>query len=245
MPGLRLTAEAGGTYKTYPDAPFVDTALASGGLGLEARLGEFTLNLGAGSRFVWLDDAENSMLLTGDLGLSRALGDLWRGGLNLRYGQLRYEAPLTIQDSDQLYAGLFFSGGFAALPRTQFLVAVTGGEDEADISGSPYGRKIAGARLSVSQMLGSSLSLSLSGALLDSDYPDDFVFPDPSASSGFVTSKRDDQQVSGSLALTWALPWSQGLSLRTQVTAVTNDSTIPLYEYDRMDAGLSVRKEFR
>ena len=117
--------------------------------------------------------------------------------------------------------------------RTQLSLAATAGVEEADQTGSPFGRDLAGLRAGLSFLLTPRFTLSTGIAGLRSDY--DGVF---------FGQTREDTQGSAQLGWAWRAGWLGGGALRGQLLYVNNDSDIPLYNYERWDAGLSLRKEF-
>ena len=56
---------------------------------------------------------------------------------------------------------------------------------------------------------------------------------------------RSDDQLIGTLGYDWARWRALGWTVRAQLNYIDNSSNVALYDYDRIDAGLSVRREFR
>ena len=233
-PSLRATGDAGGLYRTYPQARFVDSAMGRLAGGLEARLGKFTLSSALSTQLALLDGEENNRLYALDLALSLPVAELWRVGAGTRFGQLRFKGPLAIQDVNQLVGGFFATGRIADLTRTQFLAALTAGKEQAQQAGSPFGRKLVGLRFSVNHDLREDLALFASTAGLQADYD-----------RPFFSLPRKDKQWSASAGINWRTAVWSGLGISTQLTVVNNDSDVALYKYKRFEAGVTVRKEFK
>ena len=233
-PGWRLTGDVDALYKAYPDASFVDTTAYGVGGGFDVRLGSVTASLGVGGQWVALDGEENHQLLSVDTGFLHAAGERWQWGLNLRHAQNRYhQAVLEIQDVDQTVGGASLLARLGASGRTQLSFAATAGVEDAEQPGSPFGRDLLGLRAGLSFQLTPRFALSTGLAGLQSDYD-----------GLFFGQNREDQQASAQFGWAWRAAWLGGGALRGHVLYVNNDSDVSLYDYERWDAGLSLRKEF-
>lgn len=230
-PAWRVLGDAQAGYRGNPDASFVDSQVARAGGGVEWRPGRVTLSLAPGFTYVMLDGEENHQLLAADGAATWDLEDT-RVSINLRYGQQRYADALSVQDVDSLLYGA--SAQTTLGPRLQLVSALTLGTEEAVEDLSPFGRDLVGARVAAAIDLGNGHAVILAGSSLSSDYDGTFF--------GMV---RTDDQIGGSLAYEWAGWRARGWSLRLQASYVDNASTVALYDYDRLDAGLLLRREFR
>jgi hypothetical protein len=151
--------------------------------------------------------------------------------LNLRASQTRHADGLEILDVDTLITGVAVQ--YAAAPRTKLVTVLTFGTDDAVEAGSPYGRDLFGGRVGAIFEFGRGHALVASLASVSSSY--DGTFP----------GNRDDDQLGATLGYEWGRWRVRGWTVRTQLNYVDNRSTVALYDYDRLDAGVSVRKEFR
>jgi len=61
----------------------------------------------------------------------------------------------------------------------------------------------------------------------------------------FFGETRSDEQFSAALGYEWGAWRARGWSVRVQASYVDNASTVALYDYDRVDAGLALRREFK
>jgi outer membrane protein len=231
-PGWRFLGTADGSYRANPDASFVDSQALRIGGGVEWRPGAVELRLQPSYAAVWLDGEDNHAVTAVDAaGLWHRLRGQW--SLNLRAGQTRYADGLEVLDVDTLLLGLAGQYRPAAAPRTQWFGVLTYGTDDAVEPGSPFGRDLAGARAGVVLSLAQGHAVMASLAGLTGDY--DGQFP----------GRRRDDQFGASLGYEWGAWRASGWTLRAHLNYVDNHSTVALYDYDRFDAGLSVRKEFQ
>lgn len=227
--GWRFLGTADASYRANPDASFVDSQALRVGAGVEWRPAAVELRLQPSYATVMLDGEENHDVAAVD---TAAVWHKEQGqaSLNLRASQTRYTENLDILDVDTLLLGLAGQYRPIGAPRTQWFGVLTLGTDDAVEGGSPYGRDLLGGRVGLVLILGSGQAAMVSLAGLSSDYDSD--------------SRRDDQ-LGATLGYEWGVWRPLGWTLRAQVNYVDNQSTVALYDYDRLDAGVSVRKEFR
>lgn len=232
-PSWRALGHGLASYRGNPDASFVDAQVLRLGGGLEWQPGRWTVSLLPGATYAMLDGQENHQLLGADGGAAYGFDD-GQIGLTLRYAQQRYTDELAVQDIDTLLYGLSTQTRLAAWPRLQLGAAVTAGADEAVEESSPFGRDLLGVRVSALIDVGRGSVVFLSLTDLDSDF-DGAFFGEP----------RADEQFSGVLGCEFGGWRGTGWTVRAQASYVDNASTVELYDYDRLDAGLSLRKEFK
>lgn len=233
-PAWRVLGQGAASYRANPDASFVDSQVLRAGGGLEWRPNRWTVALLPNGAYAMLDGAENHQLLAADGSAAYAFDDA-QLALNVRYAQQRYVEALALQDIDTLLYGLSTQVRLRALPRVLLTGAATAGGDEAVSPGSPFGRDLLGLRVGATVDLGAGSAVTITAASLASDY--DGLF--------FTLQPRTDEQLSGAVAFESGLWREAGWRLRLQASYVDNASTVALYDYDRIDAGLSVRKEFK
>lgn len=233
-PGLRLIGDVGGLYKAYPDATFVNTTLGRLSAGVEGQLGVWTVGGQFGGQLLMLDGESNHNNLGLEFSSSRAAGEFWRVGASLRQGWQRFADGLEVQDVNQTYLGVYGQGRVESLPRLQLTLAATTGKDRAQQANSPFGRQLSGLRANAGWILGPNTTLLFSVAAVQSDYD-----------GLFFGQVREDRQTSASLGLDWRGLAAQGWNVRAQLASTQQDSDLSLYEYDRVDAGVNLRKEFK
>ena len=232
-PAWRAVGNALASYRANPDASFVDSQVVRLGGGVEWRPGPWTLSLLPSGSYAMLDGEENHQLLAADGATAYNFGDT-QLTVNLRYAQQRYAEVLAVQDIDTVLYGLSTQSRSPLLPRVQFGAAVTAGTDEAIETGSPFGRDVFGIRAGAFVDVGRGSVVSVSLANLEAEY-DGAFFGEP----------RTDDQFSAAIGFESGAWRATGWRLRLQASFIDNASTVALYDYDRIDAGLAVRKEFK
>lgn len=230
-PGWRLLGTADGSYRANPDASFVDSQALRVAGAVEWRPGAVELRLQPSYATVLLDGEDNHAVTAVDAsGVWQRERGQW--SLNARGGQTRYAEGLEILDVDTLLLGVAAQYRPVSAPRTQWFGVLTLGAEDAVETGSQYGRDLVGGRVGLAVNVAPAHAVMVSLAALGSDYDD---FP----------GGRSDDQFGGTVGYEYGAWRSRGWMLRAQLNYVDNQSTVALYDYDRLDAGVSVRKEFR
>jgi tetratricopeptide (TPR) repeat protein len=232
-PSWRALGHGLASYRGNPDASFVDSQVARLGGGLEWHPNRWTLALLPSGTYAMLDGQENHQVLAADGGATYAFEE-GQIGLSLRYAQQRYTDALAVQDIDTFLYGLSTQTRLSFWPRLQVGAALTAGTDEAIEQSSPFGRDLIGVRASAVLDLGRGSVVFVSLTDLDSDF-DGAFFGEP----------RSDEQFHGVLGYEFSGWRASGWTARVQASYVDNASTVDLYDYDRLDAGVSLRKEFK
>jgi tetratricopeptide (TPR) repeat protein len=233
-PGWRLLGTGNAGYRGNPDASFVDSQVLRLAGGVEWRPGAVEFSLQPNFAMVLLDGEDNHQLLGVDAAGTWHASDRSQLSFNLRNSQARYADGLEVLDVDTLALGIASQYTPASMPRVQLAAAVTFGGDDAVEAGSPYGRDLAGGRLGATLGFGRGHTLQASVASVSSDYD-----------GLFFGGTREDDQLGVSLGYEWGGLRGRGWTLRAQASYVDNSSTVTLYDYGRLDVGVSARKEFR
>ena len=215
------------SYRSNPDADFVDAGVVSGFGGFNWRRESFFGRLGADAYWASRDGDSNENWAAADLLLGGRLSDRWDLTLNLRSGALRHRNSIEILDVDRTLATLGFA--YRPTPSSVINLSIVAGQDDERVSGSPYGNDKNGARFSFRAPMGRAFVFASIGSL-ESDY-DGLFFGGP----------RKDTQNNVLLQVEFRDVWSDGLSLIPRLRYVNNDSDIALYEYDRTEVGLTLR----
>jgi FimV-like protein len=232
-PAWRVVGNGTAAYRGNPDAGFVDSQALSVAAGLEWRPSQLEFSLRPNYVYAMLDGEDNHTVVSVDAAATWHFEQA-QVSLNVRDGQTRFVDELSVLDVDTLVYGLAAQYSTLSMPRLQFLGAVTMGTDDAVESNSSFGRDLTGGRVGVIADFGGGHAVLLSVASLKSEYD-----------GNYFGASRDDDQLGGTLGYEWGGLRSLGWTLRAQVNYVENSSNVALYDYDRIDAGLSVRKEFR
>lgn len=229
----RLLGNAQAGYRSNPDASFVDSQVARVGGGLEWRPAAWAISLQPNLTYAMLDGEENHQALGVDAAATWSGSATNQASMSLRYAQQRYADTLEVLDVDTLLYGIALQT--AVSPRLQLVSALTAGTDEAVQTGSPFGRDLFGARTGLVANLGNGHALTLTASHLSADY--DGLY--------FLSMARSDDQFGGSIAYEWSALRAAGWTVGAQVNYVDNGSTVDLYDYDRIEAGVSLRRELQ
>src|SRR5205085_2557306 len=93
-----------------------------------------------------------------------------------------------------------------------------------------------------------SVLVSVSAAALRSEFEGEFPTGEAVNNGGvleFPTAPRHDTQYSAKIGLDWKDFPARYWGIGTQVTYIKNRSSLSLFEYDRVDASVMLRREFR
>lgn len=167
----------------------------------------------------------------------------WRRTLNERnqftlfgqYSVLRYPNPrLTPNDVNQTLAGGGWTHVLDAASRATVSLGGYAGY-EREVGGRVDGdRKLYGVRVSGQMGIGAQIDLYASAAAQRGDYREENPL--------FLTLRAERQyDVAAGLAWRFAKDWS----LRPQLTYTRNKANITLYDYDRIEASLTLRRDFK
>ncbi len=225
------------SYRLNPDARFVDQALVSLGTAGQKSWGATRATLGASGYYSWLDGSPQALSAGLDLGLARQLGPNWELASVARLGSLRYQQDdLEVLDVDRylgtlslVRAGLGTAGG-------RMGVSALFGTDAATANDSPYGNDRLGGRFFTGWPLGTRGSLFFDAGYLVTDYdsPPDFFGED-----------REDRQWTAALSTEYRDWPARGYTLVPTLRFTNTDSTVSLYEYDRLELGVYLRRSKR
>lgn len=228
--GLRLS------HRLNPDADFIDQSIASLGsaLGWAGARGRATA--GVSGYYSLLDGEDHEWGAALDLGTGRRLGDNWDIGLALRGGPVRYEnEQLLILETDRYLGALTLTrlniGGRAA----RMGVSILGGRDD-ERQGSPYGNERRGARLTAGWTISPRAGMYVEAGFLRTEYDD---------TPGFFGVDREDEETSGLIATEFQGWPGRGWTLSPRLRYVQHDSNVTLYEYDRWEASVYLRRSYR
>lgn len=232
----RLATQARIGHRWNPDAGFVDQTIASLDTTLRVGDGPTTFSIGGGGYYGLLDGDSHHWGAALDLALSHDFGDGWRATGLLRAGILRYDnqfSSLSPLEVNQQLAGFSLQ---RAAGTGYFGVTLFAGTDDPRESGSAYGNDRLGIRLQAGSQLASGHGLGVQFGYQEVDYDDTPGF--------FGTDRSDDNwfaAITGEIR-DWPVA---GMALVPRLTWYNNDSNIPLYQYNRIEFGLTLRRSFR
>jgi hypothetical protein len=231
---LATRARIGQRWNT--DAEFVNQTVASLDTTLHVGSGPTVFSIGGGGYYGLLDGDAHHWGANIDLALSRDFGDGWRTTGLLRAGTLRYDdefSSLSVMEVDQLQGA--FSLQHAGMAG-HFGMTVFAGTDDPRESGSAYGNDRLGLHLQAGTTNSVGHGAQVQFGYQEIDYDD---------TPGFFGADRTDDVWFAAIAgeiRDWPVA---GMSLMPRVAWYQNDSSIPLYEYDRIEFGLTLRRSFR
>lgn len=221
------------SHRANPDASFIDQTIASLSSGFVWAVGGTHYNVGADGYAGWLDGEDHEHGVNLNLGASHRFGD-YEAGLSLRGGAVEYEQPaLQILDVDRYLAGLSFTRLNIGEQSGRIGVALLGGSDDAKHSGSPYGNDRYGARAFASWLLRPQSSIYVELSYMSTDYDGTFFGAD-----------RSDDLLGATVAFDFQNFPAAKWSVAPRVRYMKSDSSIALYQYDRVEAVIYIRRNF-
>jgi len=231
---LATRARAGQRWNT--DASFVNQTTVSLDTTLRVGSGPTVFSIGGGGYYGLLDGDAHHWGASVDVALSHDFGDGWRTTGMLRAGTLRYDdqfSSLSVMEVDQELAALSLQ---RAVEAGYFGMTVFAGTDDPRESGSAYANDRLGVQLQAGSQNASGLGAQFQFGYQEVDYD---------ATPGFFGTDRSDDvwyaAVAGELR-DWPVA---GMQLVPRIALYKNDSNIALYQYDRIELGLTLRRSFR
>lgn len=224
------------THRANTDASFVDQTVAFAGASYVFKLGETRATIGVNGFNGWLDGAQQQSSGNVELGVSRLLSErleisaLVRGGV-LEYDQSAYQ----VLDVDRYLGGVALTRFGLRNGSARIGAALLAGRDEARRAGSPFSNDKFGARLFAGIALRPRSTLY--GELLYLDTQFDGL--------GFFGMQRHDQQLLafvGFDAENWPV---RNWTVSPQIRYTDNRSNVSLFDYDRVEAMIFVRRLFQ
>jgi tetratricopeptide (TPR) repeat protein len=221
------------THRANTDASFIDQTVATLGTGLVWVRGPKRYTAGIDGYQGWLQGENHERGVNLNVSAARRFGE-YEAALSLRGGTLEYESrSLDILDANRYLAGLAVTRLNIGQRSARLGAALLLGKDDASTAGSPYGNDRYGARLYASWLIQSQSSVYFELSQMTSDYDGQF----------FGGGRKDDL-LAVSVALDLqdfpAAKWSVAPRMRY----MKSDSDVPLYEYDRFEAVVYIRRSF-
>jgi tetratricopeptide (TPR) repeat protein len=221
------------THRANQDASFIDQTVVSLGTGFVWARGNMRYNAGIDAYQGWLDGENHERGVNLNVGGARRFGD-YEAALSLRGGMLEYESPaLTILDADRYLAGFALTRLNIGANSGRIGAAVVVGKDETSESSSPYGTDRHGAKLYASWLIQSQSSVYFELSDMTSDYD-----------GLFFGSRRKDELFAATVSFDFQNFPSSGWSIAPRVRYMKNASDVSLYDYDRFEAVVYVRRSF-
>lgn len=223
--GWFLGARAG--HRGNPDASFVDATLINGIAAYQWRRGAFFGRVGGDAYNAWRDGDSNESYGGIDVLLGRSVAADWDLSLGIRGGAVRFADTIEVLDVNRLLYSVAAAWRFSSLGSLR--IEAIGGQDSEQQPGSPYGNSKFGGRLSLAAPMGDHI-FSASIGHLASDYD-----------GLFFGLAREDRQFDSLAQIEFRNVVADGISLIPRVRYIDNSSDIDLYDYDRLEIGLTLR----
>lgn len=230
-PDTQLLLSARMDHRSNPSTHFVDASNVDLGIGWTYKSGQHTFSVAANKIFSWLDREQQK----DDTGVSASyvnqLNDAWTLLAFARYSEVRFdESALQVQDVDRLTYGLTLSQAFSTAVLN---VTLTGGGDDADQSTSPFSLDTYGITVSNTWYRPSGRAYFIDASYTDTEYDDQFF--------GF---DRDDELTAFSVGATLNKFPTNDWVTTIKVAWSEKDSTLTLYEFDRVETGITLQRVF-
>ena len=232
-PRFRWFGSGRANTRQFSDADELSTVHFGLGTGLGYRRGDWQTSLRFNASQLLVDGEENNDYVSASLGWAHSGASFWTWRAQAQYGQVRYD-EVSIRDVDQVLLALGATRRLNWIYGAELGMDLIGGVDEAVEDGSPNGRDIVGVSLSGILQFTPRWQASLSSHYLLAEYDGLFV-------SGL---EREDQQLSTEIAVSFSDNRWRNWSLRAGALFVDNSSDVELFDYDRLDATLSLRRLF-
>lgn len=221
-------------HRANTDASFVDQSISSLSSTAIWLHDLYRFSGGVDGYVGWLDGSNHERGVNVNLGASRQFGANYEGAVTLRAGSLVYrDEALRILDTNRYLAGIsvtrFNLGERGARVGATLLL----GADDARHAGSPYGNDRYGVRLFGSMAV-------LPNAVAYAELSEMSTRYDGT----FFGGKRDDDQLALTLAADVQDFPARRWTLTPRLRYMKSDSNISLYEYDRFEAVVYLRRGF-
>jgi outer membrane protein len=233
-PTFGIVSNLGLMHRANTDASFVDQSVSSLASSAVWLRGEYRLSGGVDGYVGWLDGDNHEHGVNLNIGASRQFGSDYEGALSLRAGRLEYrEEALSILDTDRYLAGVSLTRFNLGWRGARVGATLLLGKDDVKQPGSPYGNDRYGVRVFGSMTLLPNITAYTEISEMSTRYD-----------GSFFGSKRNDDQLSLTLAADLQDFPARRWTLTPRLRYMKNDSNVSLYEYDRFEAVVYLRRGF-
>jgi tetratricopeptide (TPR) repeat protein len=221
------------THRANTDASFIDQTVVAGSSTFVWGQGATRFNAGVDGYQGWLDGENHERGVNLNLGASRRFAD-YEGAISLRGGRLDYaQSNLEILDADRYLAGFALTRLNIGANSGRVGAALLVGKDEARQAGSPYSNDRYGAKVFASWLIQSQSSVYVELSDMVSDYD-----------GQFFGSSRKDKLLAATVSMDFQNFPSAKWSVAPRIRYMKSDSDVSLYEYDRIEAVVYIRRSF-
>lgn len=154
-------------------------------------------------------------------------------GIFARIGAIDYVDEFDIKDSAQIVGGVSWIHVLGLSSRPSLITTLIFGEDDPDISTSPYARTFSGVRFTAAAAMTHQLNLFASIGSTSSSYEGEFFG---------IPDDREDDFSQLTLGMNWR--FDKNWSFKALLNQSENSSNIDLFDYDRTELMLIARSDF-
>ena len=228
-PSSQVLFNARVDHRANPSVHFVDASNIDLGAAWSWKSGESAASIAANSLFSALDGGYNKR----DIGVMgtyvRQISDSWTVAGFVRGGAIRFEeAALAIRDVDQVLYGLSLSQDYKS---AQMSFSLTGNTDDAVDAGEQFSADGYGVRFTNNWYRKGGSVIFLDASATKTEYDTQFFGLD-----------REDDLYAVTLGSAWSQFPSKGWVTTLNLNYSVKDSTVSLYEFDRLEVGVTLRK---
>ena len=228
-PSSQVLFNARVDHRANPSVHFVDASNIDLGAAWSWKSGESAASIAANSLFSALDGGYNKR----DIGVMgtyvREISDSWTVAGFVRGGAIRFEeAALAIRDVDQVLYGLSLSQDYKS---AQMSISLTGNTDDAVDAGEQFSADGYGVRFTNNWYRKGGSVIFLDASATKTEYDTQFFGLD-----------REDDLYAVTLGSAWSQFPSKGWVTTLNLNYSVKDSTVSLYEFDRLEVGVTLRK---
>ena len=228
-PSSQVLFNARADHRANPSTHFVDASNIDLGAAWSWKSGESAASIAANTLFSALDGEFNKR----DIGVmgtyARELSDSWTMTGFVRGGAIRFEEPaLEIRDVDQVLYGLSLSQDFKS---AQMSISLTGNTDDAVDAGEQFSADGYGVRFTNNWYRKGGSVIFFDASATKTEYDTQFFGLD-----------REDDLYAITLGSAWSQFPSKGWVTTLNLNYSVKNSTVSLYEFDRLEVGVTLRK---
>ena len=228
-PSSQVLFNARVDHRANPSVHFVDASNIDLGAAWSWKSGESAASIAANTLFSALDGEYNKR----DIGVMgtyvREISDSWTVAGFVRGGAIRFEeAALAIRDVDQVLYGLSLSQDYKS---AQMSISLTGNTDDAVDAGEQFSADGYGVRFTNNWYRKGGSVIFLDASATKTEYDTQFFGLD-----------REDDLYAVTLGSAWSQFPSKGWVTTLNLNYSVKDSTVSLYEFDRLEVGVTLRK---
>ncbi|SFB99411.1 tetratricopeptide repeat protein [Pseudoalteromonas denitrificans] len=180
-----------------------------------------------------IDNHSNHKRLQGEFGLNINVNDDYTINLNTLYAEQDFTDILEIRDVDSYMLSLGLIRNFSGY--NQIGMNISYAEDDAVNFSSPYSNQQKSVQIFSRYLVGQKSFIRLQAAAIKIEYDKQYFF--------FGTEREDDKYVI-SASYAWLDFPATNWQLTTSIDWIKHDSNVSLYQYDRLQTALYLRKTF-